>query len=72
MARKSGLRKPGDTNKNGQTLVRKTNERGNHPAALVWVLRCEAGNHEYGANSCDFHVRKCPIHQGGKPGLPIP
>lgn len=66
------MAKPGDVNRNGQTLIRKTEERGNHPASTVWVLRCEEDRHEYGANSCDFHIRKCPAHQNGKPGLPIP
>ena len=52
-----------------QLLVRKTDQRGNHPFARVWVLRCKDG-HEYGANSCDFHVRRCPTcNSTAKPGL---
>ena len=58
----------GDVNKHGQKLIRKTTLRGNHPFARLWVLRCsEPGcNQEYEANSCDFHIRRCPDH-GGKP-----
>jgi len=57
---------PGDKNRNAQILVRKTGERGNHPFARAWVLRCtdrshgHAGPLEYEANSCDFHIRGCP------------
>ena len=27
-----------------KTLVRKTKERGNHPSALVHILRCDCGD----------------------------
>lgn len=57
----------GDKNRNGQILVAKTNERGNHRFARVWILQCTDQRHghgatyEYRANSCDFHVRQCPL-----------
>ncbi|MGI8958430.1 MAG: hypothetical protein ACR2IV_01450 [Bryobacteraceae bacterium] len=57
----------GDANATGQVLVQKTNKPSpNHPFAKVWILRCPTHG-TYGANSCDFHIRKCP-HEGGKPG----
>ena len=58
----------GDSNVHGQILVDKTTEKSpNHRFAKVWVLRCpEHGL--YNANSCDFHIRKCP-EEGGQPGL---
>jgi hypothetical protein len=34
-------------------------------------LRCGHCGHRYGANSCDFHIRRCPEHDGGKPGLEV-
>jgi hypothetical protein len=54
----------GDVNKHGQTLLAKTEERGNHHFARLWRLRCsEPGcGLEYEANSCDFHIRRCPNH----------
>lgn len=61
----------GDANSNGQKLVALTGARGNHPFATIWVLECAECGQSYGANSCDFHIRRCPC-QGGKPGLEIP
>ncbi len=43
----------------------------NHPNAKVWKMRCEHCGHMYGANSCDWHIRKCPRCQGGQPGFDI-
>lgn len=61
-------------NKNGQQLVRKTGAVGNHPFSRRWVLHCTLCSHEYGANGCDFHLRKCPKPkcQGGRKGLLVP
>ncbi len=61
----------GDINKHGQKLIRKTEERGNHPFAKPWILRCtqpECGQ-EYEANGCDFHERHCPKHGGMPPSV---
>jgi hypothetical protein len=50
----------GDVNQNGQKLVRKTDTRSTtHRFARIWVMRCPRG-HEYGSNSCDAHIRRCP------------
>jgi hypothetical protein len=58
----------GDRNQHDQELVAMTGDRSpNHPFARVWILRCP--RHEiYKANSCDFHIRRCPL-EGGQPGL---
>lgn len=63
----------GDVNKHGQELVRKTKAKGNHPSARMWVLRCTEPTcgHIYGANGCDFHIRRCPGHQRGARGLDL-
>jgi hypothetical protein len=58
----------GDKNSHGQELVEKTEERSpNHAFAKVWIVNCPTqGN--YRANSCDFHIRRCP-QEGGQPSL---
>jgi hypothetical protein len=65
------LTDPGDENRNGQILIRKTSLAGTDHNAVIWVLRCPVCNIEYGSNSTDAWERKCPspTHQGGKPGL---
>ena len=61
-----------NTNRNRQEVLRKTEQPGTDHNSKVWVLKCGRGGHCYGANSTDAWERKCPICQGGKPGLPIP
>jgi hypothetical protein len=70
MARR-GTTDVGFTNPKGQTVVRATSLPGNLHGQKVYVLRCVHCGHEYGANGCDIHERKCPEHQGGAPGLPL-
>ena len=72
-------RQPGDINVNGQRLVRRTGQPGNHPYQRIWVLRCSGLTQgqpgcgaEYGANGCDFHIRLCPKCQAGAAGLACP
>jgi hypothetical protein len=60
----------GYTNKNRQTVVRKTGESGNDHNQYVYVLRCGDCGHEYGANGSDIWLRRCPRHDKGAPGLP--
>ncbi len=65
--------KVGDINVNGQRLVAKTDLPGNHRFAKLWEIECtDPGcSAHYGANSCDFHLRRCPeAHGGGRPGVP--
>ena len=67
----------GDINQHGQRLVERTTRRGNHRFATVWIVECTSPGCglRYGANSCDFHGRRCPgahqPHGGGAPGLEI-
>jgi hypothetical protein len=58
----------GDANAHGQVLIEKAGSRSsNHPFARIWILNCPRHG-IFKANSCDFHIRKCPV-EGGKPGL---
>jgi hypothetical protein len=60
-----------DLNRNDQRLLAKTHFKGTDHNAHVWAVQCERNEcgHVYGANSTDFHERKCPSCQAGKPGL---
>ena len=60
---------PGYENRNGQITIRATGLVGTDHGQYVYVLRCLCGN-EYGANGSDIHIRRCPVCQGGRPGLP--
>jgi hypothetical protein len=64
----------GYINKNGQEVVRQTQEPGNDHLQYVYVLRCTRPScgHVYGANGSDIWQRKCPNCQGGMPGLDVP
>lgn len=58
----------GDVNQNGQELVRKTgNKSTTHRFATIWLMRCRTCNHEYGSNSCDAHIRRCPLRPFSSP-----
>lgn len=59
----------GDTNRNGQTFVARTDLDGTDHNQKVWRLHCNHCGNDYGANGSDFHIRKCPACQGGRPGL---
>ena len=61
---------PGFENRNRQTVIRTTGLAGTDHGQYVYVLRCGACGHEYGANGSDIFQRRCPRCQGGKPGLP--
>ena len=69
----------GEANVNGQFLVCKTSvlspqyhPRPEHlPKVYIWVMECGECGFKYGANNCDARHRKCPRHQGGKPGLDV-
>lgn len=61
----------GYTNRNRQVVIRKTEKLGTDHNQYVYVLECNEGRelHQYGANGSDIWQRKCPVHQGGRPGL---
>ncbi|MGA3162064.1 MAG: hypothetical protein ABSC77_12680 [Terracidiphilus sp.] len=60
----------GYVNRNGQVVVRNTGLLGTDHGQSVYQLGCSLCGHVYGANGSDIHLRKCPEHQGGAPGLP--
>jgi hypothetical protein len=60
----------GFRNREGQTVVRKTDRQGNSPEQRVFVLRCTVCGHEYGAEGSEIYGRLCPRCQDGPPGLP--
>lgn len=62
---------PGYRNRNGQIVVRRTDQRGTDHYQWVYVLRCEECGHVYGVNGSDIHERKCPACQDGRPGLSL-
>ncbi len=66
------MKRPGDINRNGQQLLRATDERGTDHNARIWILKCRNCLNIYGSNSTDAFERKCPKCQSGKPGLPVP
>ena len=68
--RSKGTTEIGFTNRNNQTVVRKTNLPGTDHNQKIYVLRCNACErpHEYGANGADIFERRCP-ERGGAPGL---
>jgi len=70
MAKNAGTTRIGFKNDNGQVVVRKTAMRGTDHNQYVYVLRCNACHHEYGANGSDIWLRRCPACDGGAPGLP--
>lgn len=59
----------GYTNRNNQTVIRKTDMAGNDHNQMIYVLRCGACSHEYGANGSDIFQRRCPKCDGGARGL---
>ena len=59
----------GYENVNRQTVVRQTNLLGNLSGQRVYVLKWGKCGHQYGANGCDIHIRRCPTCDGGQPGL---
>jgi hypothetical protein len=59
----------GYENGNRQTVLRQTSLSGNLPGQRVYVLKCRNCGHQYGANGCDIHLRRCPHCDVGQPGL---
>ena len=64
-------KRPGDVNRNDQLLLAQTDTPGTDHFRRVWNVRCQPCGHEYGLNGSDFHLRKCPRCQGGRPGLEL-
>lgn len=66
---KRGTTTPGYVSRRGQTVLRDTGQPGNDHNQRVYVLRCGACAHEYGANGSDIWQRRCPACDGGAAGL---
>ena len=68
-------RQPGEVNRNDQRLVERTDQAGTDHNQFIWILECMRPDHpakvgrRYGANGSDFHLRKCPVCDGGAAGL---
>jgi hypothetical protein len=65
---------PGYKNKHGQIVVARTGfPSESFPGQTIYRLRCNrtSCNHEYGANGCDIHNRRCPRCQNGVKGEPL-
>ena len=62
----------GYRNNRRQEVLRKTALAGNLADQRVYVLRCGDCGHEYGANGCEIHDRRCPHCQDGPPGVRPP
>ncbi len=60
----------GYVNKNGQVVIRNTRLPGSERGQTVYQLGCSVCGHVYGANGSDIHLRRCPMHDRGAPGLP--
>jgi hypothetical protein len=75
--RSSGRRKSkgttqiGYVNRNDQEVIRPTGKLGSDYGQYIYVLRCRACGHEYGANGSDIFLRRCPNHDRGAVGLPF-
>lgn len=69
MSNSRGTTAIGYINRNGQTVISKTDTAGNDHNQLVYILECQTCHHQYGANGSDIHLRRCPNHDGGRPGL---
>src|SRR2546430_1481688 len=59
----------GYLNKNEQEVLSRTDCPGTDHGQRVYMLRCRKCGAQYGANGTDIWIRKCPVCQGGKPGL---
>ena len=66
--RSAGSTQIGYVNRNQQEVIRGTGIPGTDHGQYVYVLRCRACGHEYGANGSDIWLRRCPAHDRGAPG----
>lgn len=68
-----GTTRVGYKNRNGQKNLGRTvpPRAGNDYGQYVYIMRCLKCGKNYGANGSDIFQRKCPFHQGGKPGLKL-
>lgn len=65
----TGTTQLGYTNRNDQTVIRRTDLPGNDHNQRIYVLECGRCYSHYGANGSDIWQRRCPHCGGGRPGL---
>ena len=73
------VREVGTVNRHGQKLIAETDKPGGtDPQDKLWIVECtrpgDEGNpcgYRYGSNGSEFFQRKCPVCQGGQPGISI-
>ena len=58
-----------EIDQNGQQLLAKTQFQVTDHNQKIWAVQCTLYGHVYGVNGTDFHERKRPNCQGGKPGI---
>ncbi len=61
--------KTGYVNRNGQVVIRNTDQQGTDHGQRVYQLACSHCGEVYGANGSDIFERKCPKCGGGREGL---
>lgn len=71
MSEKGQTTRYGYQNRNGQINLGGTTRPGTDYGQSVYVLYCPICDRNYGSNGSDIFQRKCPYHQGGRPGLPL-
>jgi hypothetical protein len=64
---------PGFVNRNKQKVIEATGlASSTHPNQRIYHMKCEKCGLEYGANGADIHLRRCPNHDNGTKGEPLP
>jgi hypothetical protein len=71
MLHNKGTTTPGFVNPHRQEVIQNTGKAGTDHVQYVYELKCQHCAQHYGANGSDIHERKCPVCQGGKPGLAL-
>jgi hypothetical protein len=61
----------GYVNRNNQRCEGTQDLPGNDNLQYSYKMVCQLCGHEYGANGSDVFQRKCPLCQGGEPGIPF-
>jgi hypothetical protein len=60
----------GVVNRNGQRCMGHRGVEGTDHEQFACKAECTVCGYVYGANGSDMHERRCPMHDGGKPGIP--
>lgn len=56
-------------NRNNQRCCSHQYQPGTDSNQLAYRMVCQHCNYDYGANGSDIHERRCPVCQGGQPGI---